>query len=306
MIFEDLIDARIIVELSRRLNFAESARALGLPPATLSRRVKDMEDRAGLLLFERTSRAVSITTAGKIASEHAGRMLLEAENLHGSIGELLGTPRGTVSITAPVIFGQTLLGGVVGHFLEQNVDCDVCIKLDDNPLDLVSEGFDVAIRVGPIEDESLYAKRLGNVAASLYRRHTPSETSLPTPHHPDQLAAHSIGLLHPGPGKQPKLPLLNHQTCERLEIDVAPKLVCLNPWLLLDAALSMDLVVVLPDVIGGRAVECGQLDHILPGWVARQVEVNLVFPSRRLMRPAVRAFVDLAASELRALLRTSD
>lgn len=294
MIIEDLIDARILVELQRKLSYAEAARVLKLPAATLSRRVMKMEERAGLLLFERSTRAVSITDAGKLAALHAERMLAEAKAAESSIEGLRGVVTGTVRLTTPVMFGQALLGPLAGAFLERYPTCDLRVELTDRQLDLIADGHDVAIRVGPVVDESLKARLLGHGRAGLYRRRRESSDAMPAPAEPPELADYALALLHPGTGPRPSLDLTSSESAKVVSIAVEPKLVCMNPWLLLEAVLASDIIAVLPDIVAKQPLARGQLEPVLPAWFARQVQINIVFPSRRLMRPAVRSFIDLA------------
>ncbi|MGP1397101.1 MAG: LysR substrate-binding domain-containing protein [Inquilinaceae bacterium] len=304
MIIQDLSDARILVELRDRLNFAEVARTLRIPAATVSRRLMRMETRAGVRLFDRTTRSVSATEAGRLAAGHAEKMLGEAEAVDLSLDTMRKTPVGTVRATTPVIFGQALLGPVVVAFLKAYPACDLAIDLSDRHADLVEENYDVAIRIGPPGDESLVVKPLGLVEAGLYRSPAMGPASA-TIADPEALARAPVGLLHGGEGAKPMLKLTSangHEAC----VPLTPRLVCMNPWLLRDVAVSSDLVVVLPGIIGDPAVRAGDLERVLPGWFARRVPIHLAFTSRRLIRPAVRSFVDLAARAIPDLLKSAE
>lgn len=295
MIIDDLIDARILVELGNRLSFAAVGQALRMPPATVSRRVMRMEARAGLRLFERTTRSVAITQAGALAAEHAARILSEAEAIDVSVASLRETAVGTVRLTTPVIFGQALLGPVAVDFLQDYPLCDLEIDLSDRHADLVDENYDVAIRIGPPADDTLIARSLGLARAALYRRSGLDPVAI------DALEGMPLGLLHSGDRSKPSLALVS-ETGEKRHFTVRPRIVCMNPWLLREAALSSDLVVVLPEMVGAPDVAAGRLMPVAPSWLARRVPIHIAFPSRRLMRPAVRAFIDLAAKRVPPLL----
>ncbi len=298
MIIDDLTDARILVELRRRLSYAGAARALKLPAATISRRVMKMEERANILLFERSTRAVSITDAGQLAAQHAERILNEAEAVDHSIEGLRTKPVGVVRLSSPVIFGQAILGLVTAEFLQKYPDCRLDIELTDHQVDLIEDSIDVAIRVGPIVDESLRAKPLGTVYASLYRRATgkPAQVTI------ENLDCFALGLLHADSSPMAQLKLVSDNDIEH-SIPVKPHLVCLNPWLLMEAALNQDLIVVLPNIVAEKNVEKGLLERVLPDTHVRRVPIQLVFPSRRLMRPALRRFIDLAAEVIPEMLK---
>ena len=301
MILADFTDARILVELRDCLCFAEAARRLHLPPATVSRRVMRMEARAGLRLFDRTTRSVNVTEAGDIAAGHAEQIIAKAGAVDLSFERMRDTPAGTVRLSTPVIFGQAILGPIVTEFLRAYPGCDLAVDLSDRHVDLIEENYDVTVRVGPPNDEALVARSLGTVCAGLYRSSGVAGNSA-LPATPEDLPAVPMGLLHGGTGRQPELDLVSKAGDTR-RVVVKPRLVCLNPWLLREAALSSDLVVVLPDVIAETDVEEGRLQRVLPGWLARRVPVHLAFTSRRLVRPAVRAFIDLASERIRDALK---
>lgn len=293
-----MLDARLLVELGKRLSFSEVARRLAIPAATASRRLARMEKRAGLRLFERTTRTVAATPAGTLAIAHAERMLLEGGAIDASIAAMHNSPGGVVRLTTPVIFGQALLGPMIVRFLDLYPKCDLQIDLTDRHLDLVEERLDLAVRIGPVVDESLVARPLGTVRAGLYRR-----AGLPAPSF-EELADGSFGLLAVADPARPSLNLAS-EGGERHCLVVKPRIVCLNPWLLRTAALDSDLIVVLPDVVAAADVRGGRLVRIAPGWSARNVQVAMVFPSRRPLRPAVRGFLEIAQEVGPALLKST-
>lgn len=287
MIIDDLMDARLLVELGKQLNFGMAARKLSMPTATASRRLARMEKRAGVRLFERTTRMVSATAAGKLAIHHAHKLVLEAEAIDISVAEIEADATGTVRLTTPVIFGQALLSPVIERFLVQFPLCRLTIDLTDRPVDLIEEGYDLAIRVGPVVDDLLVARLLGRVSAGLYRSADVSALEL------DDLATTPFGLLAVADPCLPCVSLISPDGEQRV-IAVEPRIVCLNPWLLRAAALTVELTVVLPDVLAAADVEVGRLVRVAPGWSARQVPVSIAFPSRRRLRPSVRGFVNIA------------
>lgn len=299
MIIEDVADARILVELHNRLSFVEAARALGIPAATVSRRLMRMEDRAGLRLFDRTTRSVNPTEAGVLAVNHADRMISEVEAVEFSLSSMRDVPVGTVRITTPSIFGQALLGPIVTKFLEEYTDCNLQIDLSDAHTNLVEEGYDAAIRIGPVIDESLIARPVGEARAALYRR---SDAAVPTL---DSLQDAPFALLHRGERPEPSLQLVSDNGEKRL-LTVQPRLVCMNPWLIRDAALSTDVVAVLPELIAAHERWNGRLKRVAPGWFARHVPVNVVYQSQRLMRPAVRAFIEVSTEQIPLLMATAE
>jgi DNA-binding transcriptional LysR family regulator len=238
-----------------------------------------------LRLFERTTRSVTATPAGALVIAHAERLLLEASAMDDSIAAMHEDAAGTVRLSTPAIFGQALLGPIISRFLRCYPKCDLQIDLTDRQLDLVEERLDLAIRIGPTVDDSLVARPFGSVRAGLYRR-----AGLPSPPLQD-LEQEAFGLLAVADPARPSLKLAS-DTGERRDLLVKARIVCLNPWLLREAALGSELIVVLPEIVAAPALHAGHLARVAPGWTARDVPIALVFPSRRPLRPAVRGFLE--------------
>ncbi|WP_119165921.1 LysR substrate-binding domain-containing protein [Algihabitans albus] len=299
MIIGDLLDARILVELRNRLSFAEAARSLNLPPATLSRRVARIEEQAGLRLFERTTRSVSVTAAGTVTVAHAERMIAEADAIAVSLDALRDTPVGRVRVSAPVILGQTLLGPIVAEFLRANPRCDLTLDLENRQVDLIEENFDVAIRVGHPGHGDLVARVIGHVEAALYRAARSISADGQTGETPTlkSLEGAAFGLLRSDDTRRPELTLVTPEGKQH-RLSVLPQLVCLNPDILRNAALASDLTVVLPRMSVESDLKQGRLERLVAPWLAVRTPVHAVFTSRRLMRPAVRAFIELATEHL--------
>lgn len=299
MIFEDLIEARLLVAMAGARSFAQAGRALGMPAATVTRRVAALETRAGLRLFDRTSRVTQATEAGRALIEHARRLVAETEHATMSMETLREEPRGWIRVTAPVMLGEVLLGPVIATFLEMNPESDVFLDLSPEASDLVADAFDVAIRTGPPGDGDLITRKVGQAGAALYRR---TSCGSPVAQTPEELAGMPFGLLRRSGTKEDRL-TLNDGTATPHIISVRPRLVSLNAQVLLQAALESDLIVVLPRMIAYPAVTSGKLRCEAPDFAAHSTDVSIIHTSRRLMRPIVRNFVDHVATELPPLLR---
>lgn len=260
MIIADLTDARILAELRRQGTFAGAARALRLPTTTVSRRVAKMEERAGLRFYERTSRSVRITEAGEVATVHAAEMLGQAQAAELTLDSLREKPVGCVAISTPVIFGQAILAPVVASFLARYSDCALDVDLSDRHIDLIEDRFDAVIRIGPPVDDRLIAKPLGVVFAGLY-----AAPGTPLPDCPEDLSALPLGLLHPGTAQAPVL-TLGTRAGRELSVEIAPRLVTMNPWLLMDVALAGGLISVLPEIVAApKAASSACCPNGMPG-----------------------------------------
>src|SRR5215468_8796544 len=180
-------------------SFTAAARYLAMPKSTVSRKVGELEKRLGARLIQRTTRRLSLTDIGRVYSEHCARIGREADEADLAIQQMQATPRGLLRITAPPSF-QTL-GQIAAEFLKRYPDVRIEVVCTERHVDLVAEGFDVAVRVGPLTDSNLIARKLAEVkqvlvAAPGYLRRRRR------PRGPMDLREHeTIGLgTGPGPG----------------------------------------------------------------------------------------------------------
>jgi len=141
-------------------SFAGAARALGLSVAAVSKQVRALEDRLGVRLLQRTTRQVRLTEAGQRFHERCQRILADLEDAEREVAERQATARGRVRVSAPMSFGQRHIAPVVSAFLASHPDVAIDLVLDDRFVDLLAEGFDVAVRIAELRDSSLVARRL--------------------------------------------------------------------------------------------------------------------------------------------------
>lgn len=314
-IFWDILDVRLVAELAVKRNFAKVADALHLPRTSVSKRLMAIEHRANTRLFERTTRRVNVTAAGEMMAIRCATILDELEMASQSLEGLTGRPRGDLRITAPFILGQALLGPLMPEFMKKHPEVCPLLDLTNQPGDMISEGIDVSVRLGPLADSTLIAKSVGMVEAGLYLAKS-AATKAPFRQLP----------------KTDKLTTLNDLPCLMLgradesaneifvfraddakpnpteqRVVVKTMLKTNDPQTLLNAALSGLGFVVLPIMNAAPAVREGKLIPILPDWRSRRSEVFLVTPSRRHQRPAVKAFIEFVSERLsRVLLASSE
>ncbi|WP_159456811.1 LysR family transcriptional regulator [Roseivivax jejudonensis] len=299
MLFQTISDARLLIAVAEAPSFAQAGRRLGMPPATVTRRIAAMEDHSRVKLFERSTRAVRPTEAGLVLLDHARRLVAEADSAEMSMETLRDTPRGWIRISAPVMLGETLLGPIIGAFLSDHPECDVFLDLSNAPVDLVAEGFDVAVRVGPVGEGDLVARKLGTAGAALYRNARSKADPLAAI---SELEGLPCGLLRSAETRKNSLTIADPDG-QLHHVSVKPRLIGINAQAMLDIALATDLVVVLPRMVAYPAVTRGTLRCELRDCTAQLSDVSLVFPSKRLMRPIVRQLVDHLAANLPPLLK---
>lgn len=299
-IFKDFLDVRAFVEVAVNASFSKSAKRLGEPRATVSRRIARLEEQVGTRLLERTTRQVQLTPAGRLLLGYAERILEEMSGAKRSLEALTGSPSGRIRITAPYILGQALLGKVIVRFLTKFPATLPFLDLSRKRIDLVEEGYDVAVRLGPLPSSSLVAKRIGTVEAAFYA--TPGVAVEYGPlDHPHQFEDKPMLSLC-GTDEEAPLQGFLGMDGQNLKVRVRPVLISTEPNTVLEATLSGLGLGLLPTFMAEPLVAQGALQRLLPDWAARRNEVYLVTPSNRLIRPAVKAFLAFAAAELGRLL----
>lgn len=302
IMFNDMLDVEIIWQVAKHQSFAAAGRVLAQPPATVSRRVSAMEKKAAVRLFERTTRSVQITEQGKLVATHARRILDEHEAVQASIEALRSEPTGKLRISAPIILGEALLGAVVQQFLQRYPDCQAFVDISNRKVDLVEEQYDVAIRVGSSGSLDLIARRLGVVEAGLYqavRKDNPQSTTELTK--PSDLAQQQVMLLQGNDHVIDELVLYDKDN-NREAVAVQTRLITNNPQLLMQAGEATQAFMVLPHMLTSKKVRTGLLKPVLTDWAVHRFEVYAIMTSRKQMRPAVRAFLDIMVLMLKQKL----
>lgn len=159
-ILSQLPELVAFVESVESKSFSAAARSLGTTPSSISKRVAKLENRLNVRLLQRTTRALSLTTDGAAYYEPIARLLRELEDANDSVVSS-DKPRGKLTVSASLDFGQWLLVQSIPEFLRQYPEIQIDLRLSDRLVDLVAEGIDVAIRLGDLEDSSLIRRHLG-------------------------------------------------------------------------------------------------------------------------------------------------
>ncbi|HEV3426324.1 MAG TPA: LysR family transcriptional regulator [Paraburkholderia sp.] len=163
-----LNDMALFVEVVKAKGFRNAAQAVGIPNSTLSRRITALEKTIGLRLLHRTTRRIELTEAGQLYFERCKRIVEEARLAHEQLGEMLAQPTGVLRVSLPVDFGVTYLAPLLVEFAELYPGIRFDFDLTSRRIDLVSERFDVALRIGESEDSQLIARPLASLTPNLY------------------------------------------------------------------------------------------------------------------------------------------
>jgi len=285
-------DLHVFVQAVNSGGFAAAARHLGVPKSTISKRVAELEADLGIRLIHRTSRSFVLTDVGKDFYDHARAAVIEAEAAESVVQRRQAEPRGTVRITASVPVAQFHLADRLPVLARAYPKLDLQLHITDRFVDLVREGFDIAIRshFAPLPDSDLMQRRMKieriTLVASpdyLARRGTPGR--------PEDLAGHD-GLL-----TSPSSTTWRLKDSDGREVQVTPtaRLVADESSVLLRAAAAGLGIACLPEAMSAASMESGEVIQVLPDWAAGSVTSTILTPHRRGQLPAVRAVIDFLA-----------
>ena len=291
----DLNDLRFFAAVVEHGGFSAAGRKLGLPKSRLSKRVAELEAQLGVPRLQRTTRKLVITPVGERFYGHARVALEAAQAAHHAVAELRAEPQGLVRVSAPISLAQTVLGPIVSRYLAAHPKVRLQVFASNRRVDVVGEGYDVALRVRErlSEEVELVARTVGidrNVLVA-------SPAFLDRVGRPES------------PHDLERLPVLSYlereesswelaRGDERARVTVAPRLACGDFPLLVQAAIAGLGIALLPATTCGAEITRGELEPVLPEWSAPFGILHFVYPSRRGLLPAVRAFIDALVADL--------
>jgi DNA-binding transcriptional LysR family regulator len=264
------------------------AKRRGAPKQTVSRRLRALEAALGVRLFDRSNRALRLTAEGQLLQERARRLI--ADDVRRILTDRAAAPAGLLRISAPVLLGQTLMGRLAARVLQAYPGLRLEIALSDRRVDLVEDGFDVAIRVGRQDDAALVGRLFGRAATIIVASPTAIERH-GAPSAPRDLE-HLPCILFGESGAEVAWSLEHGE--RRQTIKAAGRLTASSLKLCFDAACAGVGFANVPAFIAAEAIAAGALRHVLPEWRSGTMEMRLLYASRRLLSPRLRAFIDIA------------
>jgi DNA-binding transcriptional LysR family regulator len=281
--------------------FAKAARALGIPKSRLSRHVAALETRLGVRLVNRSTRRFVVTDVGHELHRHATAMLAEADAALDVVEFARAKPCGTLRASCPVALAQSSLAPLLPAFLESYPAIRLELLVSNRRVDVLAESFDVALRVRtkPTGEDGLVMRTFREVDEFLVAAPAYLGGAQPLAE-PADLRQHAM-LDYAGEFERRPWELLGPQG-ESLAVEHQPRIVC-HDFVVLRAAVLAGLGVArLPESVVRADLRSGALVRVLPLWRSPQGIVHVVFPTRRGMLPAVRAFIDFLAERLPATL----
>jgi DNA-binding transcriptional LysR family regulator len=285
-VFSAVVDAQ---------GFRGAARVLGLPKSTVSRKLADLEARLGLRLLQRTTRKVALTDAGEALYRQCAPALAALAEAQKSLVETQAAPQGQLRITAPQSFAELFLGPVLEQYYRQYPEVRVTIDLTDRYVDLITEGYDLALRAGELPDSSLVARTIGGpeAQASGRMRWYASPAYLAargTPKTPRDFTRHDC-IYYGSTERGAKWTFLVRK--RRLVLPVKPRITCNSFFMLLDAAVAGHGIARIPSFFAAEAEAKGKLVAVLDDCAVPPTAMHAVYPTAHNVSARVRVFLEL-------------
>ena len=289
-------DIAAFVQVVEQGSFTAAAEALELSKAAVSKYVSRLEKRLGARLLNRTTRRLTLTEAGQALFDRASVAIADLSAAENDVVELTGSPRGRLRVTAPSHFGEVFLAPLFAEFRNRYPDIELDLDLDNRLVDLVEEGFDVAIRISQLGTSSLVARKLTDVrivtaASPAYlEKHG-------IPANPMDLREHEC-LLY-GLDRTPGEWRYRRGLDRLISVRVNGGFRCNNDGALKRAALDGLGILHFPEIFIEQELREGRLVAILADFEMQKLNLSAVFPTRHNLPPKVRVFVDFLAEQFR-------
>lgn len=290
----DLNALTAFVAVVEHRSFRGAARSLAVPKSTVSRRIALLEKQLGVQLLQRTTRTVTLTDVGEAFHQRCGQALLAISDAAREVLLSETAPRGVLRMTAPITFAEHFLSNIVSEFLGANPEVRITLDLTDRYVDLVGEGYDLALRAGALSDSTLKVRLLGTnrlamVASPAYlAKHG-------RPSSPAELVDHDC-IVYSSTERGARWPFVVKRKAIMQPVRAR---VAVNSFLLArDLAASGLGIARIPSGYTFEEEEQGRLETVLAEFEPPPSPLHAVFPPGQHLPPKVRAFVDLLASRL--------
>ncbi|WP_232787385.1 LysR family transcriptional regulator [Spongiibacter nanhainus] len=266
-------------------SFSAAAEVLGVSKSHVSRRVSELENRLGTQLLNRTTRRLALTETGRAYYQRCRGVLVQMEEAEQAVIDLQDTPRGTLRVTVAGAFGERYVAPAATHFMQQHHHLDVHLDFTNRNVDLVEEGYDLAIRSGVLKDSSLIARRIAGRPLKICGSR-------------DYLARYGV---------PDSIPALKHHSCligslptwrfrdsagHHTDVKLEGRWRSNNGHALLEAAKRGLGLVQLPSFYVREDVQAGRLQSVMEAFQPADTAIWAVYPSNRHLSPKVRLFVE--------------
>ncbi len=289
----EIEELRTFVHLVDAGSSTKAAARRGVAVSAISRRMKDLETRLGVQLIQRTTRQMHLTDAGRTFYERCTRLLADLEEAEAEVTQNSADLSGTLKIASPLSFGIAHLTPALTEFMQQHPEIDVELDMNDRRVDIIAEGFDIAIRIGKLADSSLMARRIAEfrqivgAAPEFFDKHgRPS-----TPEDLEGLPALCYANL-----QNPDIWSFEDPSGTAGRVQVKPRLLSSNGDSIREAAIAGLGVICQPSFIVYEALADGRIEAVLREYRWFDMGIYAVYPPTRYLSTRVRRFIDFLAA----------
>ncbi len=292
----NLNDMVLFAKVAELQGISPAARILQIPKSRVSRRVAALEEDLGVRLLERTTRSVQLTEMGVIFFQHCKRITEEAESAVESMNKMMETPRGLLNVSVSFAIGQYLIAPYLGEFLKLYPEIEIKMDLNNRRVDLITEGYDLVVRVGDLQDSSLMSKMICQAQAHLCAspNYIDQHGTLTSVEH---LQQHKI--LAMSDSSNTRQWILENKIGELKSIEVIPS-TSINDFTVLRSLVEDDGgIAIMPEYITRDAVAHNRLVRVLPDWRSTIISYYVLYPSRKGLTKKARAWIDFFTEKLK-------
>lgn len=288
---ESLVGLQIFTRVIEAGSFSEAARQLGVAPSSVSRQINDLEDSLGALLFQRTTRKLSLTEAGELYYERAARIITEIDEAKLAVSELDGTPTGILRLNIPSVLSRRYIVPIIVAFQEKFPKVEIVLLASDQVMDMIEHRIDLTIRIGALNDSSMVARKIGSgrrvlCASPAYIKKEGS------PKYPEDLENHNCLTFRSNAGSN--LWKFKDKKGTTKEVRASGKLYSNNGESLVAATVEGHGIILVPEWLVSCELKQGILHEVLTNYssVPKETPVYALYPRQRHLPPKVRAFID--------------
>lgn len=296
----DLNDVAVFEKVVSEGSLTAAANRLNQPKSSVSRSLSRLEADLGVRLLQRTTRKLHLTEAGQLFFDRTRRVLGDLRDAEQAVTQLQEAPRGNLRMTMPVELGMKFVGRVVAEFMLRHPEVSIEVELSGRLVNLVEEGFDLALRIGEFRDSSLVARRMGNLSGRFFAspayigRHG-------LPRKPEELPDHEVVMFMQPRENTLQLfrqPLRGDDDQPACRLAVKGRLTVNNSSMAADAAIAGLGIALVPAFLCAEAVAAGHLLPVLPEFRVCHGGLYAMYPSREHMPVALRMFLDFLGERM--------
>jgi DNA-binding transcriptional LysR family regulator len=291
----DLNDIVVFTKVAETKSFTGAAELLGLPKSTVSRKLAQLEERLGVRLVQRTTRKLALTDIGEAYYTRCSRIVADVVEAEHVVMDMQASPRGRLRVSSTIDFATRYLGDIVADFLAVHRDITIELDASDRLVDLIEDGFDLAVRFGPMPESTLIARKMCNISLVLCA--SPEYLAQASPKTIDDLDAHDHILFTPSSRNQ-TWTLVSEHTDQTYEFGRPARFASNNYGAVRDVALAGGGIALLTDFMIAKDLEAKTLVPVLPAWHTRPTEVHAVYPARQNVPPRLTLFLEHLAKSL--------